>query len=328
MTLINLQMREIYKKYVGKNSPGKAKHYPLVSIVAVNYDHPEVTCDFIESLNKITYPNIEVIIVDNKSPHDDPVIIKQRYPNVIFYASHVNWGFAGGNNQGIMRARGEYVLLLNNDTIVDKGFLEPLVEKMQSDPSIGAVSPKIRFFYDPEIIQYAGFLPINKYTVRNAAIGYKEKDRGQYDTDRETAYAHGAAMMIPMEVIRKIGLMSYIFFLYYEEADWSFRIKRAGYTIWYVHNSVIYHKESISTGKLSALKTYYLNRNRLVFMRRNIFGSDFLFGIIYQVCISIPKNAIKFLVQGEISLFCAYYRAICWHVKNMFNIDIHNNPHL
>lgn len=321
-------MQEIYKRYQGKRSPDKTDYYPLVSIVSVNYDHPEVTCDLLESLNKITYPNFEVIIVDNKSPHDDPSIIQQRYPNVIFYASQVNWGFAGGNNQGIMRARGEYVLLLNNDTIVDKGFLEPLVEKMQSDPLIGAVSPKIRFYYDPEIIQYAGYLPLNKYTVRNTAIGYKEKDRGQWDTDRETAYGHGAAMMIPMEVIRKIGLMSYIFFLYYEEADWSFRIKRAGYTIWYVHNSVVFHKESVSTGKLSAQKMYYLNRNRLVFMRRNIFGINFLVGIFYQICFSIPKNALKFLFTGKISLFYAYCRALGWHLRNLFNMDIHNNPEL
>lgn len=321
-------MQEIYKKYQGKHSPVKTRHYPLVSIVTVNYDHPEVTCDLLESLNKITYPNFEVIIVDNKSPHDDPSIIQQRYPNVIFYASQVNWGFAGGNNQGIMRARGEYVLLLNNDTVVDTGFLEPLVEKMQSDPLIGAVSPKIRFSYDPELIQYAGYLPLNKYTVRNAAIGYKEKDRGQWDSDRETAYAHGAAMMVPMEVIRKIGLMSYIFFLYYEEADWSFRIKRIGYTIWYVHNSVVFHKESISTGKLSPQKIYYLNRNRLVFMRRNIFGKNFLVGIFYQICFSIPKNALKFLFSGKISLFYAYLRAVGWHIRNIFNKDIHNNPEL
>jgi GT2 family glycosyltransferase len=321
-------MAETYHVYKGKTAVAKSRQYPLVSIIAVNYDHPEVTCDFIESLNKITYPNIEVIIVDNKSPNDDPAIIKQRFPNITFYASHVNWGFAGGNNQGIMRARGEYVFLLNNDTVVDKGFLEPLVEKMQSDPTIGAISPKIRFYYAPDVIQYAGFLPINKYTVRNAAIGFREKDKGQYDADRETAYAHGAAMLVPMEVIRKVGLMSYIFFLYYEEADWSFRIKRAGYSIWYVHNSLVLHKESISTGKLSALKIYYLTRNRLVFMRRNIFGKDFIFGIFYQLLIAIPKNAFKFLLTGKFKLFYAYCRALGWHTKNIFNREIHDNPYL
>ncbi|MEI7983116.1 MAG: glycosyltransferase family 2 protein [Bacteroidota bacterium] len=321
-------MSEMLSVYSDRKNKGKSMHFPLVSIIAVNYDHPKVTCDFIESLNKITYPNIEVIIIDNKSPNDDPAIIKQRFPNVILYESHTNWGFAGGNNQGIMRARGEYVLLLNNDTIVDPGFLEPMVKKMEDDKTIGAASPKIRFYYDPDIIQYAGFHPINKYTVRNSAIGYREKDHGQYDLDSETAYAHGAAMMVPMEVIKKVGLMSYIFFLYYEEADWSFRIKKAGYKIVYVHNSTVFHKESISTGKLSPLKVYYLNRNRIVFMRRNIFGKDFYIGILYQLFVSIPKNALKFLLHGKIAYFYAYYRAIGWHFKNIFNADIHNNPQL
>ncbi|TSA24092.1 MAG: glycosyltransferase family 2 protein [Bacteroidetes bacterium] len=306
----------------------KLARYPLVSIVAVNYDHPEVTCDFIESLHKITYPNFEVIIVDNKSPNDNPALIKERFPNVILYESHINWGFAGGNNQGIMRAKGEYVLLLNNDTIVDPHFLEPLVEKLETDPHIGAVSPKIRFYYDPKIIQFAGFYPINRYTVRNAAVGYREKDTGQYDMDSETAYAHGAAMMVPMRVIKEIGLMSYIFFLYYEEADWSYRIKKAGYKIWYVANSLVYHKESVSTGKLSILKTYYLTRNRLVFMRRNICGKDFYLGILYQLCIAIPKNILVLLLKFRLGHVYSYLRALGWHGKNAFNKDIHNNPAL
>ncbi|NQV03703.1 MAG: glycosyltransferase family 2 protein [Bacteroidia bacterium] len=302
--------------------------YPLVSIVAVNYDHPQVTCDFIESLHKITYPNFEVIIVDNKSPNDNPAIIKEQFPNVILYESTVNWGFAGGNNQGIMRAKGEYVILLNNDTIVDPHFLEPMVEKLENNPQIGAVSPKIRFYYDPEIIQYAGFYPINRYTVRNSSVGFREKDQGQYDQDQETAYAHGAAMMVPMRVIKEIGLMSYIFFLYYEEADWSYRIKKAGYQIWYVSNSLVYHKESVSTGKLSLLKTYYLNRNRLVFMRRNIDGRDFYIGIIYQLCVAIPKNIVVLLLKLKLRFVYAYFRAIGWHFKNALNLDIHNNPAL
>lgn len=304
------------------------KNYPLVSIVSVNYNGSEDTCEFIESLTKISYPNIEIIIIDNASPADNPKIIKQRFPNVILYESIINYGFAGGNNQGIMRARGEYVLLLNNDTIVDKGFLEPLVDKLESDSRIGAVSSKLRYYYDRNIIQFAGYTPLNHKTMRNFSIGHREKDRGQYDHDYETPYAHGAAMMVPMRVIKEIGLMSYIFFLYYEEADWSYRIRRVGYKIFYVHNSLVYHKESISVGKLSTLKIYYLNRNRIVFMRRNVFGSDFVIGMLYQLTVAIPRNALTFLVKGKISLFYAYLRAIGWHLKRSLSSEIHDNPYL
>ncbi len=305
------------------------KHtYPLVSIVSVNYNQSEVTCDMIESLTKISYPNIEIIIIDNCSQEDDPKIIKRRYPGVILYESPINYGFAGGNNLGLMRAQGEYVLLLNNDTVVDKGFLEPLIQKFMADPGIGAISPKIRFFYDPTLIQYAGYTEINPWTMRSFAIGYRQRDKGQYNQDRETAYAHGAAMMVPMKVIKEIGMMSYTFFLYYEEADWSYRIKRAGYKIWYVHNSIVFHKESISVGKLNPMKIYYLNRNRIVFMRRNIFGRDFLMGILYQFTVAIPKNAFSFLIRGKLNFFYSYVRAIGWHTRNLFNKQLHDNPYL
>jgi len=306
----------------------KRTYYPLVSIITVNYNQAEVTCAFIESLNKITYPNFEVIVVDNNSQEDDSSIIKQRYPNIIFIQNPINYGFAAGNNFGLMRAKGEYVMLLNNDIEVPPHFMEPLVEKLEGNPKVGAVSPKIKFYYQSDTIQYAGFTPINNITMRNTAIGYRQKDIGQYEADRETAYAHGAAMMVPMRVVKEVGLMSYVFFLYYEEADWCARIAKAGYSMYYVHNSFVLHKESVSTGKLSSLKIYYLNRNRIVFMRRNIAGKEFYLSLAYQLFIAIPKNAFQFLIKGKITLFLAYYRAIGWHLKNFFSKEIHENPRL
>lgn len=303
-------------------------HFPLVSIITVNYNQSEVTCDLINSLNGITYPNFEVIVVDNNSTEDDPSIIKKRYPNIILVENPINYGFAAGNNFGLMRARGEYVLLINNDIEVPPGFMEPLIDKLENNPKIGAVSPKIKFFYQPNTIQYAGFTPINNITMRNAAIGFRQKDVGQYEVDKETAYAHGAAMMVPMKVVKEVGLMSYIFFLYYEEADWCARIANAGYTMHYVHNSFVLHKESVSTGKLSALKIYYQNRNRLVFMRRNIQGREFYLSLGYQLFVAIPKNAFSFFVKGKFSLFLAYYKAIGWNIRNIFSNEIHENPSL
>ena len=305
-----------------------ATEFPLVSIITVNYNQAKVTCALLESLNKITYPNIEVIVIDNASPHDDPSVIKAKYPNVIFIQNPINYGFAAGNNFGLMRARGEYVLLLNNDIEVDPDFLEPLVKKLQNNPKIGAVSPKIKFYYQPDTLQYAGYTPFNVVTMRNAAIGYWQKDIGQFNTDRETAYAHGAAMLVPIRVVKEVGLMSYIFFLYYEEADWCARIKTAGYQIWFVHNSQVLHKESVSTGRLSALKIYYQNRNRIVFMRRNVFGKNFIVGLLYQLFIAVPKNAFGYLLKGKIKLFLAYYKAIGWNITHLFDPEIHENPML
>jgi len=300
--------------------------YPLVSIISVNYDHPEVTCQLLGSLRKITYPRIEVIVVDNASPNDDPSIILKSFPEIHFIQSNENLGFAGGNNLGIRIAKGKYILLLNNDTEVDPGFLEPLVSGFEANPRMGAASPKIKFYHTPDILQFTGISILNPYTLRNKGYGYGINDTGQFDHDTLTNYVHGAAMMVPMEVIKKVGLIAECYFLYYEELDWATRIKNAGYDLWYIHNSIVMHKESVSTGKLSPLKVYYMNRARLIYLRRNIHGFQFLIAIIYQLFISIPKNAIKFLVKGQNGHFKAYHKAVMWHFKHLLSKEIHTNP--
>jgi GT2 family glycosyltransferase len=304
------------------------KTYPLVSLITVNYNQSEVTCDLLKSLKKITYPNIEVIVVDNHSTEDNPSIIKKRYPFIKYIANPVNYGFAAGNNFGIMAAKGEYIMLINNDIEVPEGFLEPLIEQLENNHKIGAISPKIKFFYRSDTIQYAGYTRINPITMRNFAIGFMEKDNGKYDDIRETAYTHGAAMVVPMRVIKEVGLMSYIFFLYYEEADWCYRIEKAGYKNYYCGKSYVLHKESVTTGKLSALKIYYLNRNRIVFMRRNYEGRDFYLGIFYQVFVAIPKNAFKHLLKGKINIVKAYIKAIMWNINHLNSKEVHENPKL
>jgi len=301
---------------------------PLVSIITVNYDHPDVTCALLESLRHITYPNIEVIVIDNASPNDNPDIIRQLYPEIIFIQSEQNLGFAGGNNLGIRRAKGKYILMLNNDTEVESRFLEPLVAKLESSQKIGAVSPKIKFFYQPDTIQFSGQAPINPYTMRSYGYGHGAKDTGQFDRDSPTSFVHGAAMLIPIEVIRTVGLMAETYFLYYEELDWGARIQAAGYELWYVHNSTVMHKESISTGKLSPFKTYYMNRSRLLYLRRNVHGVTFLVALLFQLFVAIPKNAVSFLLKREKGHFKAYLKGVLWHIKNLFNRNIQFNPTL
>lgn len=301
---------------------------PLVSIITVNYDHPEVTLDLLASLRRITYPNIEVIVVDNASPNDDPSIIKKSFPEILFIRSPKNLGFAGGNNLGIRQANGKYILFINNDTEVDPGFLEPLVAKLELNPGIGAVSPKIKFFHHPDTIQFCGQAPMNHYTMRSHGLGHGVVDKGQFDFDATTNFVHGAAMMVPIKVIREIGLMPECYFLYYEELDWCSSIKRAGYELWYVHNSTIVHKESISTGKMSPFKTYYMNRARFLYLRRNVRGFTFLIAFLYQILIAVPKNLLVFFFQKDKGHFKAYTKAIAWHLNNLFSNEIHTNPKL
>ena len=299
---------------------------PLVSIITVNYNQLAVTIDLLHSLQKITYNNIEIIVVDNNSQTENPDLLKTAFENIILIKSNKNLGFAGGNNLGIKRAKGKYVLFINNDVEVTKDFLEPLVNLFETDKEIGMISPKIRFHHTPDTIQYAGYTPMNKITIRQNLIGYRQKDKGQFDTTKQTYSIHGAAMMLPMKIIKEVGMMADIYFLYYEEHDWCFRIKKAGYKVYYQANSLVFHKESISTGKDSPLKIHYISRNRILYARRNYNGFTFLLNLIYLSIIAIPKNSLMYLLKGKFTLFKAYWKGVFWNLTHFKNI--HFNPKL
>ena len=292
------------------------KKRPTVSIITVNYKQAEVSNQLLASLQKLTWPELEIIVVDNNSGKDETDKIETRYANTRLIRNQENLGFAGGNNVGIKASTGEYVLLLNNDTEVGPGFIEPMVELLEQDPRIGAVSPKIKFYDQPEIIQYAGFTPMNPYTLRMRALGNREPDRGQHDRCGETSFAHGCAMMVPRRVIQRVGLMPEEYFLYYEEHDWSSAMRSLGYKIYYQPRSEVYHKESVSVKKNSVLKTYYVNRNRILYMRRNHPLLQRTAASAYLLLISLPKNVTAFLLRGEMKHLSAYFRAMVWNLVN------------
>jgi len=274
--------------------------YPLVSVITVNYNQSAATCDMLESLYASAYPNLEVIVVDNASPSDNPDVIKNLYPQISLIKNPVNAGFARGNNIGIRQARGQYLFMLNNDTIVPVGAVNRLVEVLASDPKIGLVCPKVMYFAHPDVIQYAGQTKMSRIGMRTFIIGYGEKDVGQYDKSEETYYVHGAAMMTKREVMEQAGMFPEMYFLYYEELDWCDHIRKSGYKIMYVHDAVIYHKESLSIGQNSPMKTYYLNRNRMIFLKRNRTGIIRFLAIMYLLFIAYPKNIFKWLFKGDL----------------------------
>ena len=146
--------------------------------------------------------------------------------------------------------------------------------------------------------------------MRNRSIGFGETDKGLYDLAHPTPYAHGAAMMVKREAIDKVGLMPECYFLYYEELDWSMMFTRAGYSIWYEPACTIYHKESQSTGQNSPLKTYYLTRNRLLFVKRNVKGTRKYITYIYLIMIVSLRDIIKYAFQGNVKLVFSVIKGI------------------
>jgi GT2 family glycosyltransferase len=294
-----------------------------ISVITVNFNQPKVTEELLRSI-QVTEASLEIIVIDNGSKADIATDWQMKYPTIKFIRSERNLGFAGGNNLGIKEATGEYLFLVNNDTEFTQGLVEKLVEVMDADPVIGMISPKIKYFSDKNLIQYAGYTPMNYYTCRNSCIGLREKDEGQFDhITGPTAYCHGAAMMIRKEAVEKAGVMNENFFLYYEEVDWCERIKRAGYQAWVCTDALIYHKESISVGKKSKLKEYFMNRNRILFIRRNapVFKKNIFF--FYFNLLVAPRNVIAYLKDKNYSFIPMLFKAIWWnftHTKNSKNL--------
>lgn len=290
-------------------------YQPKVSIITVNYNQADVTSDMMESLRKITWSNIEIFVVDNASTTDHR-IIEDKYPEVTLIRSHVNLGFAGGNNLAIERATGDYILLLNNDTIVSPGFIEPMIETFTRHKKAGIVSPKIVFFYSPKLIQYAGTNKINPMTCRGETVGFMQKDEGQFNNESKTDLCHGACMMVSREVIKKVGVLDASYFLCYEEYDYCERVKKAGFEIYYNGDADILHKQSVSMGKQSPLKAYYMTRNRIYFARKNFNGWGVASSLLYNYLIAVPKNIVAELVKGRPENSKAIARGAWWNLRN------------
>ncbi|HEU4555664.1 MAG TPA: glycosyltransferase family 2 protein [Chitinophaga sp.] len=295
-------------------SANSSTYYPLVSVITVNYNNTQVTCELLASLQKITYPRLEVIIVDNASQEDPRPVINAGYPGVKVIRSEENRGFAGGNNLGIAAAKGEYLFLVNNDTEFTEGLIEGLLEVFQQYPDAGVASPKFHYFFHPGTIEYAGYNAVDVFTGRNSMVGCREKDQGQYDAITATPYAHGGAMMISRKALEEVGLMPELYFLYYEEFDWCEQFRRKGYRIYYQYKSLIYHKESMTTGKNSPLKTYYITRNRILFMRRNVQLPARLVFMLYFTFLTIPKNTLQYVLRREATHLKAFWRGIFWNL--------------
>lgn len=296
-----------------------------VSIVTVNFNQAQVTEDLLLSIETTNdYINTEIIVVDNGSKVDPVPAWLSKYPSVKFIRSEANLGFAGGNNLGIKEATGDYLFLVNNDTEFTGGLIEKLAQVMDNDDHVGMISPMIKYFSDKQLIQYAGYTPMNYYTCRNSCIGLKQKDSGQFDhINGPTAYCHGAAMMIRKQAIDEAGLMNESFFLYYEELDWCEHIIRAGYKAWVNTDALIYHKESVSVGKKSNLKEYFMNRNRILFIRRNASFFKILVFYIYFLLLVVPRNLVSYIRTKNYKFAQMLLKAVWWnftHSKNSGNL--------
>ena len=267
-----------------------------VHIIVLNWNGKDDTIECLKSLQQINYDNYKIIVIDNGSEDSSVFEIKKNFPEIKIIENKKNLGFAGGNNIGMKYAvenKADYILLINNDTTVDKDFLLELVEAGELDKKIGAVGSKIYFHSEPNRIWFAGG-KVNWLKNKGTHLGLNQIDDGQYNEISEVDYLTGCCLLIKREVIEKIGVLAEDYFLYYEDTDFSARVKNAGYKIMYVPKSKIYHKISRSTKPGSPSYIYYHVRNGLVMAKRN--GSFLSKIVLYFYCVFLfLKQVIKII---------------------------------
>ncbi|MBZ5523544.1 MAG: glycosyltransferase [Acidobacteriia bacterium] len=243
-------------------------------IIILNWNSYEVTLECLLSLRKMDYRNFEVVVVDNGSVDSSAEKLAESVPEIRLIRNSENLGFAGGCNVGMRDAlaRGvDYVLLLNNDTVVAADFLSQLVCVAESDAKIGVLNPKMYFFDRPDRLNYAG--GVHKlFRLFPKVIGLRERDDGQYDQIREVSFLSGCALLMKAEVVRRIGVLEEVYFHFYEDIEWSLRAIQAGFKGVYVPKAVLWHKEHYVTDKNhgNGFIEFYLARNNIIFARKHV----------------------------------------------------------
>lgn len=270
----------------------------MVSIITVNYNGLQDTCEMIASFKRHeTYP-YQMVVVDNASVRNEAEEIRIRFPEVTVVRSERNLGFAGGNNLGYAYANGDYIFYLNNDMEIREPILEKMVTRLKRS-DIGGVSPMMRCFYPPYDLLYYGYGRMTAITLKHTTPLYDASKEALYNQPCLTEVMHGGAMMVRRDVIERVGRMTEVYFLFYEEFDWSYKITDAGYQLWYEPAAVVYHKEGMSIGKRSPMREFYLSRGRILFARRNNRGINRCLSCLYLSVLVLGRNLLRYGMYGE-----------------------------
>lgn len=244
---------------------------PLVYIIVLTWNGKKDTVECLSSLQKITYTNYKILVVDNASSDGTREEVQKQFSEVEYIFNPINLRFAGGNNVGIdyaFKKGTDYILLLNNDTTVAENFLDELVSTAIASLNIGIVGPKMYYHSDPNRIWYAGG-KIEWWKGWISHIGVREIDNGQYDQTKETDFVSGCCVLVKREVVEKVGMLDTAYYIYGEDVDWCVRASRAGYRIIYEPKAKIWHKLSVSTGgHLSWFKNWNKLKSQLRIMVR------------------------------------------------------------
>lgn len=287
-----------------------------VSIIIPHFNGEKILMDCLESLQKTTFEDKEIIVVDNGSTDNSISIIQSKFNFVKLIKSPINRGYAGGCNLGAENASSDLLIFLNNDTLHEIDWVEPLLQIMESDPRISSVQPKILNAIQKENFDYAGGSGgyLDKYGfpfARGRIFDTVEKDFGQYNDACEIFWASGTAFITRKNIFNKLGGFDETLFAHFEEIDYHWKCKLAGYSVWVEPKSVIYHLGGATLSYQSPKKTYLNHRNSFVLMLTNTSKSELIKYIIPRIAFE-KISFFKDFITGKFSHAFAQIKAIFW----------------
>lgn len=287
---------------------------PLVSIIIVNWNGGDIFQKCIESLGEVTYPNWELIVVDNGSTEK----LLKLPKNTKIIKNSKNSGFAPANNQGVKSANGKYVLLLNNDTLVEKNFLNIMVDKMESEDDLGVIQPKIKIMDNPKLLDNCGSFLTNIGFLHH--IGFMKKDSKEYNIEKEVFSVKGACMLIRKKLIDKVGLFDDEFVSYFEETDFCWKSWLLNYRVIYLPNTYILHKVGFTIKRLDVANiNFHYYKNRITSLIKNLSISKLMFILPIHLVISLGIS-FTFLIRGQFTSSLLILKAILWNIINLNDI--------
>lgn len=286
---------------------------PLVSIVILNWNGRKFLEQFIPSVTSSTYSNYNVVVADNASTDDSVSFLRSYYPLVRVVELKKNYGFAKGYNEALKQVEAAYYVLLNSDVEVPPQWIDPVIDLMESDVTIGACQPKLLQYHDKKSFEYSGaaggWLDYLGYPfARGRLFDEHEIDGGQYDTTEPVFWASGAAMFVRAELYHRLGGLDEFFFAHQEEIDFCWRLQRAGYKVYCCPLSQVYHVGGGTLPKGNARKVFLNFRNNLVMMAKNMPAGEAFWKIGWRFILD-TVSAFKSLLEGEGGYFVSVFRA-------------------
>jgi GT2 family glycosyltransferase len=299
------------------------------SIVILNWNGRKHLETFLPSVISNSPENVHVIVADNASDDDSIEFLNKAYPGIEIISLDRNYGYAGGYNAALQQIDSRYCILLNSDIEVSPGWIEPVIQMMESDPGIAACQPIIRSYYQRSHFEHAGaaggFLDIFGYPFcRGRIFNEIEQDNGQYNDAAETFWATGACMFIRSSAFRQVQGFDSRFFAHMEEIDLCWRLKNMGWKIAVCPSSIVYHLGGGTLPKSNPRKTYLNFRNSLWLIAKNLPAKYYASTVLLRFFIDMTAAA-SFLLKGQFRDFTAVFRAYFSFLSSMRTMRSHSS---